>query len=160
MEPLKAKGWHIFHDVPCLGAAGKFNLDHVAIGPGGVWVVETKTRKKGRHRAGFKEHEVFSDGECITWPWGEDKSALQQASHNARWLKEWLKKLTGKTFEVSAALTFPAFYVIEKKLGSVRVVNPKALPQVLMSRGNALLRADEIDLICRQLEEKCRDVEF
>jgi len=62
LDPLKAQGWFIFHDVPCAGATEQFNLDHVAVGPGGVWVVETKTRRKGRARPGRKEHEVVFDG--------------------------------------------------------------------------------------------------
>jgi hypothetical protein len=70
LEPLKAEGWFIFHDVPCTGATGNFNLDHVAVGPGGIWVVETKTRRKGVARSGFKEHEVSSDGNQVVWPWG------------------------------------------------------------------------------------------
>lgn len=160
LDPLKADGWFIFHDVPCIGATGKFNLDHVAVGPGGIWVVETKTRRKGRARPEFKEHEVTFDGEQIIWPWGEDKTALRQASNNAGWLKEWLKKMTGKDYEITAVLTFPGYCVIERKLGPVRVVNPKGLPQVLVGRGKNLLHKPDIDLVRRQLEERCRDVEY
>lgn len=160
LEPLKAQGWFIFHDIPCAGATGKFNLDHVAVGPGGIWVVETKTRRKGRAREGFKEHEVFFDGNQIIWPWGEDKNALKQASENARWLREWIEKMTGKVFEVAPVLTFPGYCVIERMLGPVRVANPKVLPAVLTSRGKNLLAQEEIDLIRRQMEEKCRDVEY
>ena len=50
LEPLKEKGWFIFHDIQCVGATGPFNLDHVAVGPGGIWVIETKTWRKGRVR--------------------------------------------------------------------------------------------------------------
>ena len=160
LEPLKPKGWFVFHDVPCSGATGKFNLDHVAIGPGGIWVVETKTRRKGRARPGFKEHEVFFDGDQVIWPWGEDRTGLRQASDNASWLKEWLKKMTGQDYDVSAVLTFPGYCVIERKLGPVRVVNPKVLPQVLTGRGKEILGKEAIDLVRRQLEEKCRNVEY
>jgi hypothetical protein len=160
LDSLKAEGWFIFHDVPCAGATGRFNLDHVAVGPGGLWVVETKTRRKGRARPGFKEHEVVFDGVQIIWPWGEDTDSLKQASDNARWLREWLQKLTGKIFDVGAVLTFPGYCVIERKLGPVRVANPKALPQVLISRGKAVLGKHDADLIRRQIEEKCRDVEY
>jgi Nuclease-related domain len=52
LDPLKEKGWFIFHDLQCVGATGKFNLDHVAVGPGGIWVIETKTWRKGRVRPG------------------------------------------------------------------------------------------------------------
>jgi hypothetical protein len=38
LRPLVAAGWFAVHDVPCrLG-----NMDHVVIGPGGVFVLETK----------------------------------------------------------------------------------------------------------------------
>lgn len=160
LDPLKAEGWFIFHDVPCTGATGKFNLDHVAVGPGGVWIVETKTRRKGRARPGFKEHEVVFDGVKVIWPWGEDANALKQASDNARWLREWLEKLTGKVFDVAAVLTFPGYLVIERKLGPVRLANPKVLPQVLISQGKSVLRQEDIDLIRRQIAERCRDVEY
>jgi len=160
LDPLKADGWYIFHDVPCTGASGKFNLDHVAVGPGGVWVVETKTRRKGRARQGFKEHEVLFDGEQIIWPWGEDRKALRQASNNADWLKDWLKKMTGKEFPVWAVLTFPGYKIKEAKLGEVRVVYTKGLRGVVISHGKDVLHEEDIDLICRQLEERCRDVEY
>ncbi len=160
LEPLKADGWFIYHDIPCDGATSKFNLDHVAVGPGGIWIVETKTRRKGRARPGFKEHEAFFDGEQVIWPWGEDRSALRQASNNATWLEEWLKKMTGKDYDVSAALTLPGYSVIERKLGAVRVVNPKVLPQVLTGRNKEVLSEEAIDLIRRQLEAKCRNVEY
>src|SRR5690606_5046380 len=100
LEPLKADGWFIFHDIPCLGAAGKFNLDHVAVGPGGIWLIETKTRRKGKARPGLKEHEVTFDGARIIWPWWDDTDSLKQASDNARWLSDWLEKMTGKIFQV------------------------------------------------------------
>jgi hypothetical protein len=160
LDPLKGHGWFIFHDIPCLGGAGKFNLDHVAVGPGGLWVVETKTRRKGNARPGFKEHEVFFDGVQIIWPQGEDRSALTQASQNARWLRDWLEQMTAKTFDVASVLAIPGYCVIEQKLGPVRLANPKNLPGVLIGRGKTVLREEEIDLIRRQLEEKCRDVEY
>jgi hypothetical protein len=160
LDPLKARGWFIFHDIPCVGATGKFNLDHVALGPGGVWVVETKTRRKGNARPGRKEHEVFFDGVQIIWPQGEDRAALTQASQNATWLRDWLEQMTGKTFDVASVVAVPGYSVIERRLGPVRLANPKNLPDVLIGFGKAVLSKEEIDLIRRQLEEKCRDVEY
>jgi hypothetical protein len=122
--------------------------------------VKTKTRRKGRARPGFKEHEVVFDGAQIIWPWGEDRASLKQASNNARWLREWLEKMTGKAFDVAAVLAFPGYCVIERKLGPVRVANPKGLPQIVISRGKKVILDEDIDLIRRQLEERCRDVEY
>ena len=160
LDQLKAKGWFIFHDVQCPGATGKFNLDHVAVGSGGVWVVETKTRRKGRARPGFKEQNVTFDGKRIIWPWGEDTDALQQTRNNVNWLKQWLQKMTGKEFPVYGVLTLPGYYVTEQRLADVRVVYTKGLRDVVVSHGTSVLRPEDIDLIRRQLEEKCRDVEY
>src|SRR5215469_11886270 len=76
LEPLKSKGWFIFHDIQCDGATGKFNLDHVVVGPGGIWVVETKTKRKGRTRPGLKDYEVTFDGAKIIWPWWDDVDSI------------------------------------------------------------------------------------
>jgi hypothetical protein len=160
LEPLKARGWFVFHDIPCIGATGKFNLDHVAVGPGGIWVVETKTRRKGRARPGLKQHEVVFDGLNVVWPWGEETASLRQALHNAAWLKDWLKNMTGKTFPVWPVLTLPGYLIKEEKLGPVRVVYTKGLEDVVISRGNDVLAKGDIDLVRRQLEAKCRDVEY
>jgi hypothetical protein len=160
LDPLKATGWFIFHDVQCQGATGKFNLDHVAVGPGGVWVIETKTRRKGRARPGFKDYQVVFDGNRLIWAWGEDTRALQQAGNNMTWLNEWLKKMTGTDFSVRGVLTFPGYEVIERKLTPLRVVYTKGLRDAVTSLGNEVLGPSEIDLIRRQLEEKCRDVEY
>ena len=160
LDPLKAQGWFIFHDIQCVGANGNFNLDHVAIGPGGIWVVETKTRRKWSARPDDKDHKVVFDGIQIIGAWGNETKAIFQALRNARWLEEWLKKMTGKPFQVWAVVTFPGYYVTESKLGQVRVVNPNGLSGVLISRGKDVLRAEDIDLIQRQIDAKGRDVEF
>ena len=39
LEGLSADGWHVIHDV----SFGRGNIDHIAIGPGGVFTVETKS---------------------------------------------------------------------------------------------------------------------
>src|ERR1051325_7433778 len=83
LDSLKQRGWFIFHDVGCEGVTAKFNLDHVAVGPGGVWVIETKTCRKGRTRPNFKADQVIFDGKQIILPWGEDTKSLKQATNNA-----------------------------------------------------------------------------
>jgi Nuclease-related domain len=160
LEPLKSQGWFIFHDIQCNGATGKFNLDHVAVGPSGIWVVETKTWRKGRARPGFKDHEVIFDGTKIIWPWWDDSETIKDAINNGEWLQKSLRDLTGKTFAVSAVVAVPGYYVTEKKLGTIRVANPKNLSLVLTGRGKTVLSDSDLDLVRRQLEAKCRDVRY
>ena len=68
--------------------------------------------------------------------------------------------MLGKTYPVSAVVATPGYCVTERKLGSVRVANPKLLPDVITSPRNPILPASNIDLIRRQLEAKCRDIEY
>lgn len=159
LEPLKSIGWRIFHDVPVSSGKSEWNIDHVAIGPGGVFAVETKMRRKGHARPGRKEHEVFYDGQMLSWPWTEDRYGLDQAEKNARELGDWIEQLTGVKTKVGGVLTFPGWYIVERSLGPVRVVNAALLPALVSARSNVLTEP-QIDLIARQLEARCRDVAY
>lgn len=159
LDPLRERSWRIFHDVPVECGGYECNIDHVAIGPGGVFAIETKMRRKGNARPGRQGHEVFYDGQRLSWPWAEDDYGLKQAVNNAHDLREWLEQLTGVHVEVTAVLTFPGWFVAERKRGPVRVVPVSFLPHLLTAKADAL-SAKQIDIIARQLEARCRDVEY
>src|SRR4051794_25626910 len=111
LEPLKGQGWRIFHDVPALNNGNKFNLDHVAVGPTGVFAIETKTRRKGPARPGFDDHKVYFDGHALVWPWGEDSHGLDQTERNAAWLAQNLAVEVGERIPVTPILTLPGWWV-------------------------------------------------
>ena len=156
---LERHGFSVYHDVPAEGGGRAFNLDHVVVGPTGLWLIETKTRRKGPARPGFAEHEVAFDGSKLIWPWGEDSHGVEQAQDEARWLSEWINKRTGFGVEARAILALPGWMVKERKLGAVRVLNPINIPTAIKGRGQVVLTSEQIDIIARQLDEKCRDVE-
>jgi hypothetical protein len=160
LEPLKVSGWRIFHDVPCETGREKFNIDHIAIGPGGVYAIETRTRPKGNAREGRDDYKVFYDGEQLNWPWGEDQHGVVPAMGNAKWLQNWLVKTTGVLTEVVPVLALPGWYVEAPARAALRVVNPSWLPDVLVANGTVALNAKQIDLCARQVEQRCRDVEY
>lgn len=160
LEPLKARGWRVFHDVPCGDLQSPFNIDHVVVGAGGVFAIETKTRRKGRARDGFAAHEIIYDGSVLAYPWGEDRHGLEQAQRQARWLAEWLARQLGLHVAVWPLLTFPGWMIIRRGAGAVVVLNPKELPAAIESRAPPALDAQQVDLVARQLESRCRDVEF
>ncbi len=159
IAPLARERFYIFHDVPAEAANRKFNLDHVVVGPTGLWLIETKTRRKGRARPGFAAHEVVFDGAQLIWPWGEDRHGLEQAEAEARWLSEWLHERTGFDLTARVILALPGWMVREQKVGPVRVLNPINIPDAILGRRQQVLTEEQIDLIARQLEDRCRDVE-
>ena len=160
LEELKPQGFRIFHDVPAGDAKNPFNIDHVIVGPSGVFAVETKTRRKGRARPGFAEHQIIYDGQVLAYPWGEDRHGLDQAARQAAWLQSSLEQLLGQSVRVQPLLTFPGWMVITRAPGAVTVLNPKQIPAALALRGTPALDERQIDLISRQLDARCRDVEF
>ncbi|WP_176159271.1 nuclease-related domain-containing protein [Prosthecobacter debontii] len=109
LDVLKQKGYEIFHDVPCKGSMGSFNLDHVVVGNGIVVVVETKTRRKPKEKG---SHKVSYCGQALQWPWGRSTRELDQVVNNAQWLRQEFKKNLNLDVTVYAALTIPGWYVI------------------------------------------------
>jgi hypothetical protein len=156
---LIKSGYQIYHDVPAEVRGKKFNIDHVAVGPNGVFAIETKTRRKGRTRPGYEEHKVAYDGEQLIWPWAEDDYGLQQTEARARWLTEWLNKMTGFGLAAKPILVLPGWYVVPKGIGPVTVVNHKQLVGAILRAPADVLTPEQVDLIGRQLEAVCRDVE-
>ncbi|HEY4245662.1 MAG TPA: nuclease-related domain-containing protein [Lacunisphaera sp.] len=162
LEPLKTEGWRIFHDVPATGNGHKFNIDHIAVGPSGVFIVETKTRRKGAARPGFDDHKVYFDGHALVWPWGEDSHGLEQTERNAVWLADTLAAEVGERFLVIPILTLPGWWVEMKPSCDprvCRVTNPKGLAKFLPS-GSPILTPLQIASVAAKLEGRCRDVEY
>ncbi|MDI1336350.1 MAG: nuclease-related domain-containing protein [Lacunisphaera sp.] len=162
LEPLRAEGWQIYHDVPAQVGKMKFNVDHVAIGPGGIFGIETKARRKGNALPGRKDHEVLYDGQKLMWPWADEQppKGVQNAIDRAKWLEGWLTSATGESIKVNAVLTLPEWFVKETGVDPrLRVVASSWLPDVLKAR-RGVLTDKQIDLLARQLEQRCRDVEY
>ena len=157
LQLATVQGWRIFHDVP----SDTGNLDHVAVGLGGVFVIETKARRKGKARPGFKDNVVFFDGRDLVWPWGEDNHGLAQAERNASWLAGWIKREIGEQVQVSPLLVLPGWWLENKPTKEsrlCRVVNPKWLPD-LLARERPMLTPKQVELIALRLDARCRDVE-
>lgn len=108
---------------------------------------------------GYEEHKVAYDGRQLSWPWGEDDFGLQNATDRARWLTEWLNRMTGLGLAAKPVLVLPGWYVVPKGLGPVTVVNHKQLVGAIRRDAAQILTMDQVDLIGRQLDAACRDVE-
>ncbi len=150
-------GYRAFHDLP---GEGKWNVDHVCVGPRGVFVIETKTRSKPRDRGGKVQARVTQEGDRLHFPHWEDRQTIPQAQRNARWVAEYLTRKTGEKVTVETLVVIPGWYV-EKTTSAtpVRVMNEKYLQGYLRDQA---LRLDpaQVRRIVAALDEKCRTVEF
>ena len=159
LEHLRAKGFRIFHDVPAAEASPAFDIDHVVIGSTGIFAIETKTRRRKKARPGFEEHKIIFDGQQLVYPWGEDFHGLNQARDHALWLENWCVQVLGRRVPVVPLLVFPGWWVEEHAINTVRVANPNQIAAVVL-RSGPVLTEEQIELLTRQLEARCRDGEF
>ena len=137
LERLRETGYQVFHDVVGTG----FNVDHVLIGPAGVFTIETKTFSKRPS----SDAKVTFDGERLVVDGHEpDRDPVVQAKAQARWLRELLAESTGRKFAVRPVIVFPGWWVEQSK-GSTRevwVLEPKALPGFLAQEPEVLSPED------------------
>lgn len=137
LERLREQGYTVFHDVVGTG----FNVDHVLIGPGGVFTIETKTWSKPAKG----EAKVVFDGEQLSANgFTPDRNPVIQAKAQARWLRDLLTESTGKPIAVWPVLLFPGWYVenVQSAWREMWVLEPKALPKFLQNEADQLAPED------------------
>lgn len=133
LDALRAKGYQVFHDV--LGAG--FNVDHVLIGPAGVFTIETKTRTKPGNE---KAHVSFDGRSVRVAGWEPSRNPVIQARAQAAWLREMLRHHAESDLWVRPIVVFPGWWVDESanQTSDMWVLNPDRLPAYLERQPNVL----------------------
>lgn len=121
LDELRATGHKIYHDIQ----TGQGNIDHVIVGPKGIFTVETKTRSKSPNDT------ITYDGERITIDgYSPTPDPLNQAKAQAKWLHERIKTQTGRQLPITPTIVYPAWYIhylTNPTTAQVKVYNPNAL---------------------------------
>lgn len=153
LERLRESGYQVFHDLIGTG----FNVDHVVIGPAGVFTVETKTWSKPARG----DAKIMFDGEQITTAGrAPERNPVIQARAQAAWLKGLLSESTGRTFDVFPVVVFPGWYIEQSSecLRSIWVLEPKALAKFLANAPQRL-EPEEVKLASFHLSRFIRGSE-
>jgi hypothetical protein len=162
LAPLRFSGWRVFHDVPFVNNGQQFNIDHVVLGEGGLFVLETKVRRKGGGRSGQPDDEVIFDGQALHWPrYKDDDSGLLQAERNADTLSAWIKEELGLPVPATPILVIPAWslkFSSQREPRRCRVDSANWIQNTFKDR-QPILVPQTVDLVARRLLAKCRDVE-
>lgn len=151
-------GFQVFHDVP-LDKGG--NIDHVAVGPPGVFAIETKWYRKLKDDP--EGHIVKYDGRTLTFPNEKPRSReLDQARRQAETLKRLLGGAVSDPSVIRPVLVLPGWYVkFPDQNSEVRVLNQTILVKQLATShsAGAGLAPSQIDAISLMLRDRCCDVE-
>ena len=159
LHSMLKDGFEVFHDFPIEPDGKTGNIDHVIVGPNGVFAIETKTYRKPKDTADGKNYEVKFDGKLLSFPHRTTKKGIGQATHNARLLSKHLSASLDTSIEVFPILALPGWFVESTSRDPLLVLNPKNI------RSAVLTKTPTIDdslkrKISYQLELRCRDVEF
>lgn len=157
IEMLAPLGYRAFHDLPDTTADGApCNIDHVLVGPEGVFVLETKYRDKARHRN--VKIEVLPNAILLSGhPIQPDPRG--QAAACAASVKRHLKRRLGREIPVKAVVVFPRWYTVRGFSGEVWVLSETSVVSTLKVSRYEQLSAQEIEMIVTELDDWSREPE-
>lgn len=152
---MMLQGHYVYHDF----AADKFNIDHIVVGPAGVFAVETKARAKPTSDDRSADAKVTFDGRCIHFPKWKEVKPLEQARNQAVWLERWLSSATGEKTAVRPVVALPGWYITRTASEGILVINPKQFMSIAKPINGNTLDDRRIKSIVHQIDQRCRNIE-
>ena len=151
---LMRQGCGVFHDFPGDGCS----IDHVLVGPSGVYAVVTKGRAKPEKRRRDIEDRVFYDGRVLSFPGWSETGPVGLAQRHAAWLADWLGRVVGEQVPVKGVVFLPGWIVETGGRHDVSVINEKSAPFLGRPRGKNVLSEASVQRIAYQVEQRCRNM--
>lgn len=149
LEWFRSASYFVFHDIP----NGDANVDHVLVGPAGVFTIETKTLSKP-HRGPCKisvvSSVVHANGKAL------DRDPIVQAKAQAGWLKSFLAE-SQMVVHVQPVVVFPGWFIepFDMKAAGAWVLEPKALSKFVENEPVRLPR-EQVQAISSALRSHIR----
>ena len=149
LEWFRSANYFVFHDIP----NGDANVDHVLVGPAGVFTIETKTLSKP-HRGPCKisvvGNVVLANGKAL------DRDPIVQAKAQAGWLKNFLAE-SQMVVHVQPVVVFPGWFIepFDMKAAGAWVLETKALSKFVENEPVRLAR-EQVQAISSALRSHIR----
>jgi hypothetical protein len=150
LEHLATRGYHVFHDVPC----SDFEIRHVAVGPTGIYTIETAGFEKP---SGRRARVVVDRNGLAVAGRAPAHDLLARASAQASSLAAVLKAASSKNLRVRPVLLFPGWTVEQKcprMTSDPWVLDTKAFLKMI-ERAQPLLSDEHVGLASYQVWRVC-----
>jgi hypothetical protein len=155
LNQLMLQGFLVYHDFP----ADTFTIDHIVVGPIGVFAVETNTLGRRSGRGGSSEEPTVTyDGRMLDSGHSSDFETIEQAKQQADWLSNWLATATEEPLAVRAIVTLPGWVVKRTSADGIPVVNPGQFTSLFEHIKPRPVSEKMLNRIREQLELKCRSI--
>lgn len=155
LNRLMLEGYCVYHDFQ----ADDFRIDHIVVGPKGVFGVETKARSRPTTRGQSIGAIVEYNGRALIYPHGTDINTIKQAEQQASWLSNWISSTAGESVMVMAVVALPGWYVKRTSPDGIPVINPKQFRSLLKYVKSKPLDDEVIIQIVLQFEKKCSNTD-
>ena len=142
-------GYRVYHDFP----TDQFHIDHIIVGPQGVFAVTAKVIPRFGHR---RQSTLLLEGQQLVYGKQRDEHTVPFAAFQASWLAKWLLTATGEALSVQSILTIPGWRIKSLRNTTVLAVAPSAIGEALNHSRGYRLSGKTIRLVCEQIEAKCR----
>jgi Nuclease-related domain len=145
LEKLRAKGYRVYHDF--LGE--KYNVDHVVIGPTGVFTINTKAISQPRD----PKAKIEYDGEKLNIPGTRlGRDPIGQAKAERDEIRKLIREDANREAPIRAAVVFVGWFTAKLPEGAeVWVLNVTGLLSFIENEHSELSN-DNISHICGILE--------
>lgn len=151
---LMRQGCGVFHDFPGDG----FTVDHVLVGPSGVYAVTSEGREKPLRRHGDIEDRVFYDGRELAFPGWSETAPVDRTRHQVGWLSDWLQGVVGEPVTVKGIIFLPGWIIETNGRHEISVINEKNAAFLGRPRGKNILDAESVERVAYQIEQRCRNM--
>ena len=147
LEELRADGYKPIHDI----VGDRFNVDHILVGPGGVFAIETKYRS-GEGVITFRNGETLLVG-----GFPEEKDCLKQARGSAKAVSQLIAENCARREWVTPIVVFVGDWKIRNDWhnSDARVFTPDGLLRYIRNQEPRLI-SGEIELMASHLERSAR----
>jgi hypothetical protein len=156
LQQLVHDGFHVYHSFP----AETFNIDHIVVGPKGVFAVETKSHSKPASKNRVEDATVKYNGRMLYFPKDEDFKTIDQAQQQASWLSDWLGEAIGEPIAARAIVALPGWFVKRTSAEGIPVVNPQQFSSLFKHIKPRPLSDAVIMRINQALSQKCSNPEL
>jgi hypothetical protein len=150
LEQFTRDGFRVYHDFP----AETFSIDHIVVGPKGVFTVKTKTHSKPAAKNRIEDATVAYDGRMLYFPREEDFRTIEEARQQADWLSDWLGSAIGEPIAARAIIALPGWLVKRTSAEGIPVVNLQQFSSLFKHIKPRLLSDPMIRRIIQQLDKK------
>jgi hypothetical protein len=139
--------------------ARRGNIDHVVVGPGGVFIIETKTRSQQKPPPKKKRNRLWFDGAKTVFPSGYCEDSAPQVERHAEVMARWIRSIAPDA-HIESLLVYPGWEVhLTQRCEGVKAMSDNQLRHYFRDLPS-VLKPHEATAIRAMLDKRCRDVQM